>query len=602
MYTTSPDGIDAFIHKRGPGQCFGEESLYTDYNKCHTSVSTDTYCVMFTVSHADFQLYLKAIGSDATLWASVYNTNLVPFLRSSPVLSPFDDAQLGMIACLVSTSVFAPEDRVFEKDEADARSMFLVLKGQVATVEFETEGTDGVEGAEIASSTKTFTSGQWFGDESMLLEMPRSNTAVVRGNPNEICVLAELSLSTLENYVSIAPNAATPFKELKQNHTLERIMGCNVPFLKAIPDHRLSDLVVAARVLDFEADDIIIKEGDAAKEFYILAHGTADVFIKDRFIVNLATGKYFGEIGLVADIPRTATVRAHSKVVCFAFSRDTFSSFFDGQPEAYAEFSIKLSRDSVPIEPMLVHDMSRSSLYDFCKREHSVENLDFYLAVEAFRKRPDNDPSLAAEACAIWDQFISPGKAPSEVNLKADNIDLIRLAIENTSFTPTMYDDAQQEIVYLMKDTLQRFKKTEEFQKLLEKIGKYEATPVVKKNNQQGEQGEEELKISVGHHKTVVTRKERPTLSDEKDDVTESDTAKDTVYSPIDVLDTVNETNDLGEVEGMPYTAYQESPKDYNESPVAKPMMDTADLSSSDDTVANTRMVGIHVHMSESDN
>ncbi len=504
VYTTGPDGVEEFMQKRGPGYCFGEETLFTEYTKYITSVSSDTYCVFFTITHADFHKYLKNVHNDVVAsWTSIYKSAVAKHLQNSYIISHLTNAPyLSQLGSLTTTCVFATDDTIYLRDEED-RAMYLILKGEISLMGLDEEGNEVVISVHRA--------GEWIGEDIMLLELPRLTTARVTSTSvggDAAAVISQLTHNTLLNFLSNVPETRESFLKIQRKRLLECVLGCGVPFFSAIPSDRFEDLVSSARVLKFDADEIIIKEGDAAKEFFILAHGSADILVKDRLVSNIKAGKYFGEIGLVADIPRTATVRAHDKtVVCFAFSREIFSHFFEGQPEAYAEFAIKISRENVPIAPMLVHDLSRSYLLRFCQLEHSVENLEFYLAVESYRKRVEDDPTLKNEAQNIWSEFIEPGKAPNEVNLKANNVGVIRQKIDNGEFTPTMYDDAQQEIVYLMNDTLQRYKKTDEFKELLNKLGKYEAAPVVKIDKGTGQHEEEHLTISIGHHKTVVKKK-----------------------------------------------------------------------------------------------
>jgi CRP-like cAMP-binding protein len=92
---------------------------------------------------------------------------------------------------------------------------------------------------------------------------------------------------------------------------------------------RLLQALSTAERRNFSPGTDIIRQGDAADTFYVIVEGEAEV-IKDRpdtgaqVIANLRDGDYFGEIGLLYRIPRTATVRAISHVAALALDRDTF--------------------------------------------------------------------------------------------------------------------------------------------------------------------------------------------------------------------------------------------------------------------------------------
>jgi CRP-like cAMP-binding protein len=57
---------------------------------------------------------------------------------------------------------------------------------------------------------------------------------------------------------------------------------------------------------------VLTTEGDPGREFFVLIEGTADVRRKGRKVNTMGAGDFFGEIALVSNRPRTATVTATS--------------------------------------------------------------------------------------------------------------------------------------------------------------------------------------------------------------------------------------------------------------------------------------------------
>lgn len=74
---------------------------------------------------------------------------------------------------------------------------------------------------------------------------------------------------------------------------------------------RVRDALAHVKTRRFERGEVIIQCGDPADAFYILLSGHAEVVEGEqpRNLANLAPGDYFGEIGLLLNLPRTATVR-----------------------------------------------------------------------------------------------------------------------------------------------------------------------------------------------------------------------------------------------------------------------------------------------------
>lgn len=92
---------------------------------------------------------------------------------------------------------------------------------------------------------------------------------------------------------------------------------------------KLLQALSAAERHSYVSGTSIIRQGDEADRFYVILDGEVEV-IKDRpdtgaqVIAHLKDGDYFGEIGLLYNIPRTATVRAVSDVAVLVLDRDTF--------------------------------------------------------------------------------------------------------------------------------------------------------------------------------------------------------------------------------------------------------------------------------------
>jgi MFS family permease len=108
----------------------------------------------------------------------------------------------------------------------------------------------------------------------------------------------------------------------------------SVPIFAPLPGGSLEHL--AARLVPLRVDPgtVIVREGDAGDRFYIVAEGTIEVSQYGRQISELSGGGYFGEIALLRDVPRTATVTASTNAVLYALDRDDFLSAVTGHPQS----------------------------------------------------------------------------------------------------------------------------------------------------------------------------------------------------------------------------------------------------------------------------
>ena len=106
----------------------------------------------------------------------------------------------------------------------------------------------------------------------------------------------------------------------------------------------LDSLAERAEKVSFDAGDTIVAEGDPADRFYVIARGEVSITRRssDGDEIELGTlgpGQFFGEVGILAETRRTATVRALSDVELLALSWDEFRESLEQSDRAEREFS-----------------------------------------------------------------------------------------------------------------------------------------------------------------------------------------------------------------------------------------------------------------------
>ncbi|RMH68809.1 MAG: cyclic nucleotide-binding domain-containing protein [Actinomyces sp.] len=77
----------------------------------------------------------------------------------------------------------------------------------------------------------------------------------------------------------------------------------------------------------------LVREGEPGREFMIIVDGTATVRRRGRVIARLGPGDFFGELAVIAGVPRTATVTADTDMVVEALNRREFSTLLDESPK-----------------------------------------------------------------------------------------------------------------------------------------------------------------------------------------------------------------------------------------------------------------------------
>jgi CRP-like cAMP-binding protein len=114
-----------------------------------------------------------------------------------------------------------------------------------------------------------------------------------------------------------------------------------LPLLQAIPMFGpLSPVTVDALArslvrVEVPAGEVVVHEGDESDRFYVIESGLVRVTATDGHLLrDEGPGEYFGEIGLLRDVPRTATITAAEDTVLLALEREEFLGAVTGQGEA----------------------------------------------------------------------------------------------------------------------------------------------------------------------------------------------------------------------------------------------------------------------------
>ena len=139
-------------------------------------------------------------------------------------------------------------------------------------------------------------------------------------------ILPLLTLATYRRLVEIDRTTA-PAPELDLINRVPMF----APLSIAMKERVAANLVPVS----FSADELIIRAGDAGDRFYIISSGELDI---DAGGAHTAAhyGDYFGEIALLRDVPRTATVKATVDSQLYALQRDAFLAAVTGHSKAHA--------------------------------------------------------------------------------------------------------------------------------------------------------------------------------------------------------------------------------------------------------------------------
>jgi MFS family permease len=111
----------------------------------------------------------------------------------------------------------------------------------------------------------------------------------------------------------------------------------NIPIFAPLPLVTLEQLVARLSRVRVGAGEVVFRQGDHGDRFYVVAKGDVAVALDGQKPVELRAGDYFGEIALLRDVPRTATVRAQTDTDLLALERDVFLAAVTGHAASAKE-------------------------------------------------------------------------------------------------------------------------------------------------------------------------------------------------------------------------------------------------------------------------
>jgi len=109
-----------------------------------------------------------------------------------------------------------------------------------------------------------------------------------------------------------------------------------VPFFSTLSKRELTVVAQQIDEIDVAPGRVLAREGDLGHEFFVIVDGTADVTRGDARLAELGPGDFFGEMALVDEERRTATVTATSPMRVLVMTRQAFRAIDRSMPAVHA--------------------------------------------------------------------------------------------------------------------------------------------------------------------------------------------------------------------------------------------------------------------------
>jgi CRP-like cAMP-binding protein len=107
----------------------------------------------------------------------------------------------------------------------------------------------------------------------------------------------------------------------------------HVPMFKDLPARSLESIARSMRERVYEPGAVIVRQGDPGLGFFLITEGRVEVSHNGHTIRDLGPGEFFGEMALMEERPRSATVTARAQTRCLQLVRWDFRALLKENPD-----------------------------------------------------------------------------------------------------------------------------------------------------------------------------------------------------------------------------------------------------------------------------
>jgi CRP-like cAMP-binding protein len=106
----------------------------------------------------------------------------------------------------------------------------------------------------------------------------------------------------------------------------------NIPFFAELSDEDLQAIIDKVQMQYFAPEHVIFNEGDPGEIMYVIKRGQVQVIRGNTILAVLKDGQFFGEMALVSDVPRNATVKTVTEVEVLTLDKKDFKRLLETNP------------------------------------------------------------------------------------------------------------------------------------------------------------------------------------------------------------------------------------------------------------------------------
>lgn len=275
------------VAKIGPGSGFGELALLYACPRSATVVA-DTPMKIWTLHASAFKAIKRSV-------ATRDESSRMDLLEQVELFNALSEQQLLNISTAARREVYEMGDVVFR--QGDVGDCFYIVESGDVSVR--------VDGSEVAKLSR----GDFFGERALMNNEPRAATVAAATDTSCLVLNRKTFVSMLGS--------------IEEARCFAGLAEC--PVLAPLSDGQLTDIASSMKILTYMDGDVVFREGEKGDAFYVIIDGkfTITKSSSSAPIATLSRGQYFGELALLRNDKRAATIccaSTRAKVACMTKS------------------------------------------------------------------------------------------------------------------------------------------------------------------------------------------------------------------------------------------------------------------------------------------
>jgi putative peptide zinc metalloprotease protein len=232
-------------------------------------------------------------------------------LRRNPLFATMDEAEIDLLVSRLGVERYWPGQVVIRQGDA-GDTFYIIKRGHVEVTQRDERGVSGV--------VNQLDRGDYFGELALLHDAPRNATC-------RATVATELLTLRRPDFDRLV-RARFALREKVGRSIARADLLRHMPLFAELDADQIQRIAAELQEEDYGPGAALMRQGEIGESFYVIESGRVRVSVeeagKETVVTERGPGEYVGEIALLLDVPRTATVTALTPVQALTLHKDDF--------------------------------------------------------------------------------------------------------------------------------------------------------------------------------------------------------------------------------------------------------------------------------------